>query len=112
MTVIAKPLVEAKFAENAQTTQYTAPAGTRTIVDKFTATNVTGASATLAIALVPSGGSAGSSNTVTQTKTIAAGATETFPEQVGQILAAGDAISTLAGTASAIVIRVSGREIT
>lgn len=112
MTVTAKPLVEAKFAENAQTTQYTAPVGTRTIIDKFTATNVTGASATLAVNLVPSAGAAGSSNVVTQTKTIAAGATEVFPEQVGQILAPGDAISTLAGTASALVLRISGREIT
>jgi hypothetical protein len=112
MTVIAKPLVEAKFAENAQTTQYTAPPGTRTVVDKFTATNVTGASATLAINIIPSSGTAGSSNVITQTKTIAAGATEVLPEQVGQILGPGDAISTLAGTASAIVIRISGREVT
>jgi hypothetical protein len=49
---------------------------------------------------------------VTQTKTIAAGATEVFPEQVGQILGPGDFISTLAGTASALVLRISGREIT
>jgi hypothetical protein len=112
MTVTAKTLLEAKFAENAQTTQYTVPAGTRTIVDKFTATNVTGASATLVINVVPSAGTAGSSNIITQTKTIASGATEVFPEQVGQILNAGDFISTLAGTASALVIRISGREIT
>lgn len=112
MTVIAKPLVNAKLAENVQTTQYTTPAGTRTIIDKFTATNVTGASATLAVNIIPASGAAGSSNVITQTKTIAAGATETLPEQVGQILSPGDAISTLAGTASAIVIRVSGREIT
>lgn len=112
MTVTAKPLVETKFAENTQTTQYTAPPGTRTIVDKFTATNVTSTNAILTINLVPAGGSAGSSNVVTQTKTIAGNSTEVLPEQVGQILAAGDAISTLAGTGSAIVIRVSGREIT
>jgi hypothetical protein len=112
MTVTAKPLVEAKFAENAQTTQYTAPAGTRTIIDKFTATNVTGSNAVLTINVVPSGGSVGSSNIITQTKTIAANSTETFPEQVGQILGPGDAVSTLAGTASALVLRISGREIT
>lgn len=112
MTVTAKPLVEAKFAENAQTTQYTAPAGTRTIIDKYTVTNVTGSSATFTGNIVPSGGAAGSSNVVTQTKTIAANSTEVFPEQVGQILGPGDAISTLAGTASALVLRISGREIT
>lgn len=112
MTVIAKPLVEAKLAENAQTTQYTAPPGTRAIVDKFTATNVTGTAAQLTINIVPPAGAAGASNVITQTKTIAPGATEPLPEQVGQILGAGDSISTLAGTANAIVIRVSGREIT
>jgi hypothetical protein len=36
----------------------------------------------------------------------------TFPELVGQVLNRGDFISTLAGTASAINMRVSGREVT
>jgi len=36
----------------------------------------------------------------------------TFPEIVGQVLNSGDFISTIAGTASAINIRASGRQIT
>jgi hypothetical protein len=40
-----------------------------------------------------------------------AGETYTFPEIVGAALAAGDFISTIAGTATAINIRASGREI-
>lgn len=111
MTVTAKCLLEAKLAENSQTTQYTAPTGTRTIIDKCTATNVTASPVTIAWNIVPNSLSAASSNTVVQTKTIAAGATDTTPEMVGQILSAGDAISTLAGTASALVIRISGREL-
>jgi hypothetical protein len=110
MTVTAKPLVSAKYAENAETTQYTAN-GVRTIVDKFTGTNVSGATALLTVRLVPSGGTAGAANTTVYQKSLAAGETYTFPEIVGQILAPGDFISTLAGTASAIVIRISGREI-
>lgn len=47
MTVTAKPLIGAKQAEAAQTAQYTAPAGVRTIIDKFTATNTSGATASL-----------------------------------------------------------------
>jgi hypothetical protein len=111
MTVTAKPLFNAKQAENAETTQYTAPAGTRTIIDKFTGTNTTGAAATLTIKLVPSGGAAGAGNTITSAKTLQAGESYTFPEIVGHVLSPGDFISTLAGTATAITIRASGREV-
>jgi hypothetical protein len=109
MSVIAKCLVETKYAEAAQTTQYTAPAGTKTIIDKFTAYSEAGT--TLFVSLVPSGGSVAASN-MTVKKTLAALESYTFPELVGQILNAGDFISTLPGGASAVTIRVSGREIT
>lgn len=109
-TVTPKTLLEAKYAENSQTTQYTAT-GVKTIIDKFTAANDTGSTATLKVNIVASGGSASASNLVLATKSIAAGETYTCPELVGQILSAGDFISTLAGTASAIVIRISGREV-
>jgi hypothetical protein len=111
VTTIAKCGLEAKYAENAQTTQYTAATGVRTIVDKFTATNVTASAATLAVNIVASGGSASAANVILQTKTLASGECYTCPELVGQILNAGDFVSTLAGTASAIVIRMSGREV-
>jgi hypothetical protein len=109
MTVQAKCLLESKYAENSQTTQVTSAAGVRTIVDKFTGYNGTASAVTLTVNLVPSGSAAGASN-VKVARTIAAGETYTFPEMVGQVLNAGDFISTIAGTASAIVIRVSGRE--
>lgn len=108
MTVTAKCLLEAKYAENAQTTQYTAPAGMRTIIDKFTAYSLAGG--TLSAALVPSGGAAGVSNAQV-VKTLTANETYTFPELVGQILNTGDFVSTLAGAASTVVIRISGREV-
>ena len=111
MTITAKVLIPAKTAENAQTTQYTA-SGVTTIIDKFTATNYSGSAATISINLVTTAGSAGNSNLITKTKTLQASEVYTFPEIVGQILGSGDFISTLAGTASAINIRASGREIT
>jgi hypothetical protein len=111
MTVTAKVLIPAKIAENAQTTQYTA-SNVTTIIDKFTATNYSGSAATLSINLVTTAGTAGNSNLITKTKTLQAGEVYTFPEIVGQILGSGDFISTLAGTATAINIRASGREIT
>lgn len=111
MAVTAKPLFEALQAAAAETTQYTAPAGTRTIIDKFTGTNTTAAAATLTVKLIASGGVAGAGNTIVSAKTIQPGETYTFPELVGHVLAASDFISTLAGTAAAITIRASGREV-
>lgn len=111
MTVTAKALFNPLQAAAANTSQYAAPAGTRTIIDKFTGTNTTGAVATLTINLVASGGAASASNTVVSAKTLQAGEAYTFPEVVGHVLNPGDFISTLAGTAAAITIRSSGREV-
>jgi hypothetical protein len=112
MAVTAKPLFNPLQAAAAETTQYTTPAGTRTIIDKFTGTNTTAVAATLTVRLVSSGGAAGVSNTIVSAKTLAAGESYTFPELVGHVLNPGDFISTLAGTAAAITIRASGREVT
>lgn len=111
MTVSVKVLVPAKYAEATQTTQYTAT-GVTAIIDKFTATNINTAAATISVNLVTSAGSAGNTNLITKTKTLQPSEVYTFPELVGQVLGSGDFISTIAGTASAINIRVSGREVT
>jgi len=95
----------------AQTTQYTAT-GVTAIIDKFTATNYTATAATISVNLVTVSGSAGNSNLITKTKTLQASEVYTFPELVGQVLGVGDFISTIAGTATAINMRVSGREVT
>lgn len=111
MSVFTKPLITAKYASNSETTEYTAGAGTRTLIDKFTGYNSSGAGVVLSVKLVPSGGSAGASNLIIQ-KTIPAGETYTFPEVVGHVLEPGGFISVLSGSASAVVIRASGREVT
>jgi hypothetical protein len=111
MTVIARALFQPLQAQNAETTQYTAPVGTRTVIDKLTGTNTTAAPATLSIKLVASGGAASASNTIVAGKTLAAGEAYTFPEVVGHVLNPGDFLSTLADTAAAITIRASGREV-
>jgi len=111
MTVTVKVLVPAKIVENSQTTQYTAT-GVTAIIDKFTATNYTATAATISVNLVTVSGSAGNSNLITKTKTLQASEVYTFPELVGQVLGIGDFISTIAGTATAINMRVSGREVT
>jgi hypothetical protein len=111
MTVIVKNIVPAKTVENTQTTQYTATNVT-TIIDKFTATNYSASAATISVNLVTVAGSAGNLNLITKTKTLQPSEVYTFPELVGQVLNPGDFISTVAGTASAINMRVSGREVT
>jgi len=110
MSVTAKTLIPAKQAESTQTTQYTTPGSTRTIIDKFTGTNTSALPVTLAVHLVTSAGAAGDENKIV-TKSIAAGDTYTFPEIVGHVLDAGGFISTLAGAATSITIRASGREV-
>lgn len=110
MTIVVSNIIPAKTAENTQTTQYTST-GVTTIIDKFTATNYTASPATISVNLVTSAGSAGNANLITKTKTLLASEVYTFPELVGQVLNADDFISTIAGTASAINIRASGRVI-
>ena len=111
MTVTVKVLVAAKTVENTQTTQYTAT-GVTAIIDKFTATNFSGSAATISVNLVTATDSAANANLITQAKTLQPAEVYTFPELVGQVLAVSGFISTIAGTASAINMRVSGREVT
>jgi hypothetical protein len=110
MTVTAKNLVPAKTVEATQTTQYTANNVT-TIIDKFTATTYSASSATISVNLVTATGTANNSNLIVKQRTLAASETYLFPELVGHILPSGGFISTIAGTASAINMRVSGREV-
>lgn len=111
MTVTVKVLIPAKQAENAQTTQYTAT-NCKTIIDKFTVTNTSAGNVTFSVNLVTSGGSAGASNLILDTRSIAVDECYTCPELVGQALEPSGFISTIAGAATSLTIRASGREIT
>jgi hypothetical protein len=111
MTVTVSVLIPAKIAEASQTTQYTST-GVTTLIDKFTATNYSAVAATLSVNLVTTAGSAGNLNLITKTKTLQPAEVYTFPELVGQALAPGDFISTIAGTATSINIRSNGRMVT
>lgn len=111
MTVTVKVLIPAKQAENAQTTQYTAT-NCKTIIDKFTATNTTAGNVTMSVNLVTSGGTAGVTNLIVDTRSLAPDETYTFPELVGQALDVSGFISTIASAATSLTIRANGREIT
>jgi len=82
-----------------------------TIVDKFTATNYSANAATLSVNLVASLDNPGNANLLVKTVSIQPGQTYLFPELIGHVLLNGGYISTIAGTATAINIRASGRTI-
>lgn len=111
MAVSVKVLIPAKTAEVAQTVQYTATNVTA-VIDKFTATNYDTVARTISVNIVTSGGTAGNDNLIVKTKTLQPAETYTFPELVGQVIASGGFISTIASTGTSINIRASGREIT
>jgi hypothetical protein len=110
MAVYVRVLIPSKTAEAAQTTQYTSTAVT-TIIDKFTATNYSANAATLSINLVAPLDNPGNANLLVKTVSIQPGQTYLFPELIGHVMVSGGTLSTIAGTATAISIRASGRTI-
>ncbi len=111
MAVAVSIIIPAKTAEASQVTQYTSSAGV-TLIDKFTATNYSGAAASISVNLVSAGNSPSNNDLIVKTRVLQAGETYTFPELVGAAVGIGGYISTLASAGSSINIRASGRIIT
>lgn len=111
MSIEVLNIIPRKYAENSQTGQYTSD-NAKTVIDKFTVTNVTANNLDLSVNLVANGDTASNANLVLNARTIAAGETYTCPELVGQSLEAGGFISTLASAATSLVISATGRVIT
>ena len=109
MTVKSRPIILSKYASSSDSTEYTA-AGVNTIIDKFTAYNSDVLAIVVTVNLVANAGSAAATNIIV-VKSVAAGVTETFPEIVGHTLEPGGMISVKAATASKVVIRATGREV-
>jgi len=110
MTVTIENIIPAKDAEIVDTAQYTS-SNVKTIIDKFTATNVSAGTLTLSVNLVPNAGSATNTNLIIDAQPVAVNETFTFPGLVGHILTTGDFISTNA-SATGLTIRASGRVVT
>lgn len=108
MTTTVSVLAQTAFAAAVETTLYTAT-GRRALIDKVSAYSASGG--TLTLKVVPGGGAAGAGN-VLASKTFAAGEAYGFPELVGLALGPGDSISEIAGAASTVTRRITGREIT
>lgn len=112
MSVTVRVLIPAKIAVATDTTQYTAPAGVTTIIDKFTCTNYDTVVRSITVNLVTSGDTVGNQNKIVVSRALQPAETYLFPELVGQVLAPGGFISTIASNATGLNIRASGREVT
>ena len=111
MAVTVKTLVAPKHMEATQTTQYTAVLA-KALIDKATVTNTDTVNQTFSINLVQASGSASNSNLIIDTVIVVPGETYHCPEIVGHELEPGAFISTIASSATALTLRISGREIT
>lgn len=111
MSVEVKVLVPSKIMEITQQKQYTAT-NCRAIIDVVTITNTSSSNAVFSLNLIPKDSTADSSNLFVKNRSIAPNESYRCPEIVGHNLEDGGSISTIAGTASALIMRISGREIT
>jgi hypothetical protein len=111
MAVTTKVLLDSKYLENVQTTQYTA-VNCRALLTKVTIANNDTVNRTVSVNIVPPSGSASNTNRFIITKTIVPGENYLCPELSGQVIESGGFISTIASAASALSIRISGQEIT
>jgi len=107
MSIDVSTLVQPKYIENSSTVQYTS-SGVKTIFDKIIVHETTGANITLVINVVESGDTAGTDNQFFN-GTILANETNNLPELAGLELDPGDFVEMVAGTASALTLRISGR---
>lgn len=90
-------------------TAYTTPAVTTTVLKELVLTNITTATATVTVHVVPQGSSAGVANMVMNALPIAPNSFE--PVSLGMMLNVGDFIVVLASANSSIVVHGSGIEI-
>lgn len=111
MASLTKALLDSKYLENVQTTQYTA-VNCRAVLTKVVIANQDTVNRTVSINLVPPAGTAGNGNRFVITKTIVPGETYLCPELSGQVIEPGGFLSAIASAASALTIRMNGQEIT
>lgn len=111
MATSGKRFVSGSQIAGSNTTYYTAT-NVRARIDKCTVTNTTAGAITFNLYLVPSGGAAGVTNQIIDTKSIAAHDVYTCPEVVGHWIEASGFISAGASAATSLTLVVSGTEYT
>jgi len=112
--IIVAASVEPKVIRSAylpittEAAQYTVPASTSVKVASATICNVTASAVTVSLSLCPSGGSLDGTHRVISGYSLPANDTLELSMLKGAMLGPGDIIGGLAGTASAVVLVVTG----
>jgi hypothetical protein len=96
----------------AAATLYTTDTGVRARILKCTVTNDTTTSVTFILYKIPTGGTAGPTNMIINTKTLGSQESYTCPEVLGHCLDPGDFIQGVASAANQVTIFLSVVEIT
>lgn len=86
MTTTAKRLVSGSQLTGSAATYYTAPALTRSVIKSAQLVNTTASAVAATVYLVPSGGSAGATNTLISARSIAPGETYNCPELINEVI--------------------------
>lgn len=111
MAVTPKRLIASQLLTGSAATYYTAT-NCKARIDSFTLTNTDTSAVTVTVYIIASGGTASADETIISAKSLAAGECYTCPELVGGWLESGEFVQAFAGTASKVVIRSSGIEVT
>ena len=110
MSITPNALIQPKFASVTATADYTSPS--RVIIDKFTATNVSGGAVSLTVNVVPPSGSPASDNRIISSRLIAPNETYVSNELAGHVLEADNAIWNQTTASNSLVLFASGRTVT
>ena len=111
MSVNLRQFTAAQYLTASAATYYTASNCTSR-VDNCTLTNTDAGAIPVTVHVVPLAGSTSAANMIISAKSIAAGETYTCPEMVGKTIPSGSFVQALAGTASKVVMHMSGIEVT
>lgn len=111
MTATPKKLIPGSQLTASVATYYTAPTNTKTLVKKLTLTNNDTSARSVTIYLVPSGGSSGVTNILSNAVAVAPLSTYEAFEAEGHIVPAGGTIQAFADVAAKVTIQASGVEI-
>lgn len=109
MAQTPKRIISGSILTGSAATYYTTPTGAKCVIKKLVFINTTAGSVSITVYLVPLAGTAGSSNTLTIARSLAANETWSCPDAENMVLEAGGFIDAL-GTG--VTIMASAIEIT
>jgi hypothetical protein len=110
ITTVTPGLLASQQLSSGEQTIYTVGAAKAAKLGSLVLTNTSSSACTVAVSVVASGGTAGTTNRVVAPYSLAAGDSMTVPEVAGMWLGAGAFLSVNAGTASSVDVTLSGLE--